>query len=492
MSSRLPARERRDFVIIGARCAGATLATYLARAGASVLLVDRSPLPSDLVLSTHTLHPASLEVLDELGLADALRAVTPPVRKLRIGRGSGTFDVTLADERVEYCPRRERFDGLLQDAARASGAGGLRSNGSERAPVAGRSGRGRAARRASRRARSLRRLVVGADGRDSWLARRVSAEEYLQYEAMRAMYWSYWTPAGLRRLPDYPAGMYVVNRDGVIRVAFHTDHDQVLVGSMPERQRLSPWRSDPARDAAGTISSRDEMLASFTARSAAGKVRGFIAQRYFLRRPVGPGWLLIGDAGVHKEFVTGDGMTEALAPGASRRSTLGRGEAGVEVLGTRRDAAAPPFFFFGKIQGAPGAPSELEALALRHSARTSGHRAALRPELVASSLTARGGERRRGAAFPLASRATRRRLAAPRPLSARGGARADAAAPRAGSSGSGLKYGFWHSGGTSQSGPALETVLIDPLPKSVVLLQADLERRLSRRAGSAKARHLSG
>ena len=146
-----------------------------------------------------------------------------------------------------------------------------------------------------------------------------------------------------------------------------TRSNQVLVGSMPERQRLSPWRSDPLGALQADLA-RDEMLASFTRGKPRTKVRGFIAQRYFLRRPVGPGWLLIGDAGVHKEFVTGDGMTEALLQARAAARALASGQAGVERWGRARDAAALPFFFFGKLQGAPGVPSELEALALRRSA----------------------------------------------------------------------------------------------------------------------------
>ena len=49
--------SRYDVVIVGARCAGATLATFLARAGASVLLLDKDPLSRDQILSTHTIHP---------------------------------------------------------------------------------------------------------------------------------------------------------------------------------------------------------------------------------------------------------------------------------------------------------------------------------------------------------------------------------------------------------------------------------------------------
>jgi flavin-dependent dehydrogenase len=50
-------RSNVDVLIVGARCAGAPLATLLARSGTSVVLVDRDELPSDQVTSTHTVHP---------------------------------------------------------------------------------------------------------------------------------------------------------------------------------------------------------------------------------------------------------------------------------------------------------------------------------------------------------------------------------------------------------------------------------------------------
>ena len=68
-------QSRYDVVIVGARCAGATLATFLARAGASVLLLDKDPHSTDQILSTHTIHPPGLDVLDQVGVGNAVRAV---------------------------------------------------------------------------------------------------------------------------------------------------------------------------------------------------------------------------------------------------------------------------------------------------------------------------------------------------------------------------------------------------------------------------------
>jgi menaquinone-9 beta-reductase len=371
MSRVSSASSRWDVLIIGARCAGATLATYLGRAGASVLLVDSSPLPSDLILSTHTLHPGGTAVLRELGLSSALREVTPPIRVLRIGRGSGTLDLHFSDADAEYCPRRERFDSLLQDAAREAGVTVRdRTTAKQLLWHDGRAVGVRLSSAANGAEDVYADWIVGADGRESWLARQVGAPEYLGYDAARAMYWSYWdAPRGYGSSSDYPCGMYVVNRDGMIRVAFLTDGDQVLVGSLPERHELEAWRRDPLGALQADLA-RDEMLGSFTRDAPRARVRGFLAKRYFLRQAVGPGWMLIGDAGVHKEFVTGDGMTEALRQARSAAAALLESEAAVQRWWGTRDAEALPYFLFGKLQGAGGVPSALDALVLSRAARS--------------------------------------------------------------------------------------------------------------------------
>jgi len=48
-----------DAVIVGGRCAGATLAAQLAQGGWQVLMVDRDQLGSD-TLSTHLMFPNTL------------------------------------------------------------------------------------------------------------------------------------------------------------------------------------------------------------------------------------------------------------------------------------------------------------------------------------------------------------------------------------------------------------------------------------------------
>src|SRR4051794_3848816 len=63
--------EERDAVVVGARCAGSTLALALARAGLDVTVVDRDTFPSD-TISTHLMFPNSIARFDQLGILDTL------------------------------------------------------------------------------------------------------------------------------------------------------------------------------------------------------------------------------------------------------------------------------------------------------------------------------------------------------------------------------------------------------------------------------------
>jgi flavin-dependent dehydrogenase len=378
LADAMSTESRHDVVIVGARCAGATLATFLARAGASVLLLDKDRLPSDQILSTHTIHPPGMAVLDDVGVGEAVRAVAPPTHIMRLRKNDAFVDIEFAGGRAEYCPRRARLDGLLQDTAASAGVevvdrtrvtslvrDGDRVVGVRTAGSAGQEHVFRAS------------LVVGADGRHSMVARQVEAEEYLGYDAPRAMFWGYWNaPAFWRSDPAYPFGMYVANTDGRIRVIFQTDHDQLLIGSLPPVQQAMAWRTDPDAALAADLAS-DATTGPLIAGSAPGeRVRGTLKERYFFRRAAGNGWVLVGDAGHHKEFVIGDGITEALLQARSLAAAIGQGtEAALHRWWRARDVEALPYFFLGRDEGAVGPPPGIQQVVFAHVARTPALRA---------------------------------------------------------------------------------------------------------------------
>jgi flavin-dependent dehydrogenase len=367
-----------DVVVVGARCAGATLATFLARAGASVLLLDKERLPSDQILSTHTIHPPGLDVLDELGVGDAVRAVAPPMHIVRLRKNDAIVDYRFSGGRAEYCPRRKRLDGLLQDAAGAAGVEVL--DGTRVISVAREGDRVvgvRASNRAGQEHTFRASLVVGADGRHSAVAHQLQAEEYLGYNAPRAMFWGYWnTPAFWRTDPAYRFGMYLANTDGHIRVIFQTDHDQLLIGSLPPVSQALAWRTDPETALITDLASDATTGPLIAGSTPDGAIRGTLKERYFFRRAVGNGWALVGDAGHHKEFVIGDGITEALLQARSLAVAIAQGtDAALGRWWRARDVEALPYFFLGRDEGALGPPMALQQVVFSHVAKNASLRA---------------------------------------------------------------------------------------------------------------------
>ena len=118
-------RNQYDAIIIGARCAGAATAMLLARAGASVLLVDRQAYGSD-TTSTHALMRAGVMQLARWGLlGQVIAAGTPPVRRTTFHYGPEAIPVTIKPEHgVDFlcAPRRTVLDRILVDAAIEAGA----------------------------------------------------------------------------------------------------------------------------------------------------------------------------------------------------------------------------------------------------------------------------------------------------------------------------------------------------------------------------------
>src|SRR5258706_16017293 len=73
-----------DVIIVGARCAGATLAALLAKSGVRVLLLEAAPRGTDMPMSTHFVQPPGMDVLDTLGVGDKVRRAAPPSKRFRL------------------------------------------------------------------------------------------------------------------------------------------------------------------------------------------------------------------------------------------------------------------------------------------------------------------------------------------------------------------------------------------------------------------------
>src|SRR5438045_803498 len=171
-----------DAIVIGARCAGSPTAMLLARQGYRVLLLDKASFPSD-TLSTHYIHQPGVARVKRWGLLDRVAASNcPPVRRQMLD--VGPFAVVGSPPPVDgvadgYAPRRTVLDQILVEAAVAAGAelrehfsmDDLVTDGGRVVGIRGRAvGGGTVTEKA--------RIVIGADGLHSMVARSVQAATY--------------------------------------------------------------------------------------------------------------------------------------------------------------------------------------------------------------------------------------------------------------------------------------------------------------------------
>jgi 2-polyprenyl-6-methoxyphenol hydroxylase-like FAD-dependent oxidoreductase len=186
-----------DAIVVGARCGGSPTAMLLARLGYKTLVVDRAHFPSDTV-STHLIHPPGVAILDRWQLLDRLVASgCPPINTYSFDFGPVTIRGNPRPSdgaATSYCPRRTVLDQLLVSAAREAGAeiregvtvDELLIEGGTVVGVRGHAGDGsQMVERA--------RVVIGADGAHSRVARAVTAAPYHDKPVLSVAYYSYWS-----------------------------------------------------------------------------------------------------------------------------------------------------------------------------------------------------------------------------------------------------------------------------------------------------------
>ena len=375
-----------DAIVIGARCAGSPTAMLLARRGFTVLLVDKSTFPSD-TISTHILWPQGAEILGRWGLLQRLAATgVPPIcRRMTFDVGPFALRGTIPDANDGmggFCPRRTVLDALLVNAAAESGADVREGFTVDELLVAddtvvGIRGHAKGTKSIEERAR----IVIGADGVNSFVARAVRAPEYDVQPVAACAYYSYFS--GLRQ-DDIE--LYV--------------REHVAFGGAPTNDGLHlvmvnwPTRDFPTirTDVDGHVWRALEAAPDFLARVREGrreeKWYGTAGVPGYLRKPYGKGWVLVGDASYNRDPITAQGISDAfidaeavvaaLSPGLlGRRSAKREGgsESGVfdERLAAheaaRNERVRPMYEFTTHLAALEPPPPDMQALfgALRHN-----------------------------------------------------------------------------------------------------------------------------
>jgi 2-polyprenyl-6-methoxyphenol hydroxylase-like FAD-dependent oxidoreductase len=309
-----------DAVVVGARCAGASAAMLLAKRGRRVLLVDRATFPSD-TMSTLYVHQPGVALLDRWGVLDSVVASgCPPLATLK----SVVQDVELRGPvarygtvTANYAPRRYILDQLLIDAAVAAGA--EFADATSLSEVLWEDGRAAGVRlRTKDGTETAERtgLVIGADGKRSRVAELVGAPYVVEDPSVSCVYYTGWTGmlCGFETRVRNGSGMAVVpTNDGVTFVITYFPQES-----------FRAIKINPTKAHLGCVRAlAPDLFEQVSAGEQAVRLQGTGDQRNFFRKANGPGWALIGDAGLHLDSITAQGITHAFIQASLLSECLG-------------------------------------------------------------------------------------------------------------------------------------------------------------------------
>jgi flavin-dependent dehydrogenase len=355
-----------DAIVVGARCAGSPTVMLLARKGYRVLLVDRASFPSD-TLSTHMIHAPGVASLQRWGVLDEVVATGCPAIE-RYAFDFGPITIAGAPRPSDgvakaYAPRRTVLDKILVDAAAKAGAEvreqftvedvvvedgtviGIRGHGDDGAAVFERA-----------------RVVIGADGRNSHVAKAVNPEHYNDKPMLQ---WSYYT-----YFSGFPVdGFEIVVRPDRGWAALPTnDGLTLLVVGWPSAE-ANAYKADVEANYLKTLELAPDVADRVRSATREDRFYGASVPNFF-RKPFGPGWALVGDAGYNKDPITAQGISDAfhdaeLCATAIDEAFDGRSSL-VDVMSryhhTRDERAMPIYEFTTQLATLEPPPPEMQQL----------------------------------------------------------------------------------------------------------------------------------
>lgn len=303
----------------------------LAGKGYKVLLVDKASFPSD-TISTHIVWPTGVSRLKRWGLLDSLVASKCPPISSKIVFDVGLFvlrGMVPAYDGVSdaYCPRRTILDKMLVDAAVQAGAElrekfsvqDLTTEGDRVTGIRGRADGGAIVAEQAR-------IVIGADGRHSLVAKAVSAPSYNDQPPLACYYYSYWSG-----IPQEGAELYDAEGDKAVGLVPTNDGLSILI-AIWRASEFNRVRADVEGNYMKTVTIPAGLAERVRSGSREERISGAADVPNYFRKPYGPGWALVGDAGYHKDPFTAQGISDAFRDAETLTEAIDAGLSGREPM----------------------------------------------------------------------------------------------------------------------------------------------------------------
>ncbi|HXI34875.1 MAG TPA: NAD(P)/FAD-dependent oxidoreductase [Gemmatimonadales bacterium] len=307
---------RWDAVVVGAGPAGSATARFLAQAGARVLLVDRAQFPRDKPCSEY-LSPQSTRVLKHLGadVVAAVEAAAPahlygmklvaPSGRVAVGRFAATHGWR-PPRPYGFALPRTVFDTILSDAAGRAGVESREDCSVEELVYDTGAVGGVVARTGDGRRETIKaRVVIGADGLNSVVARRLGVRT--EHAPRRVAYTAHVTD--VRDVGD--AGEMHVGRQGYVGLGPVGGGVTTVALVLPLAAVQASGR-DPRRDFFAELERFPGLAGRFDARRLVRRVLVTGPFARWSRRTTADGALLVGDAADFFDPFTGQGIYAAL------------------------------------------------------------------------------------------------------------------------------------------------------------------------------------
>jgi 2-polyprenyl-6-methoxyphenol hydroxylase-like FAD-dependent oxidoreductase len=264
-----------------------------------------------------------------------------------------------------YAPRRTVLDSVLADAAADAGAEVRHGHALVALTRHGAAGRVTGAVVLDSQGRPYQveaRLVVGADGIGSAVARLAEASVLREARAATAVAYGYWSG-----LPIDGYHWHYVPGASVGVIPTNAGQHCVFACVPPARLRAAARDGGQALHRAVLREVSPALAEEISQVPSAPRLWAFAGVKGFLRQAWGPGWALVGDAGYFKDPLTAHGITDALRDAELlAEAAAADTEAALTRYAETRDALSLPLF--EATEAIAALDWEMDALRAHHAA----------------------------------------------------------------------------------------------------------------------------